>query len=142
MKVRCSTACARKPFCSRRLNTVRTVDSLSARLSACRIWSAVASPRCQTSSSTSRSRSPKSVGSCFILVRHQVVLRTVAYKREMTSPGLRKVDWLRNLERDGGRFTAADAQGCDTPLLAAAAQCVNQRRQDARPAGADRVAQG
>src|SRR5580658_5757040 len=50
-------------------------------------------------------------------------------------------DFLRNLDGDRGGLAAANAQGCDAPLFAPAAQRVNQSRQDSRPARANRVAQ-
>src|SRR5450631_4884810 len=48
---------------------------------------------------------------------------------------------LDQLDRDGGRVAAADAQTGYSAPLAAALQCMDQRRQDSHAGGPDRMAQ-
>src|SRR5579884_2387929 len=78
MYVRFSTVWVRKPFCSRRWRTVRTVDSRSGRSSFARTSSAVQGPCCQTRVITWRSRSPRSGGISGAVALRIVVLQIVA----------------------------------------------------------------
>src|SRR6202051_5222634 len=47
---------------------------------------------------------------------------------------------LKHFDGDGGRLAAADAETGDSAPLAAAFQCMDQRRQDSDAGGPDRMA--